>query len=200
MDGNFENATIRAKSERAKEILTEIELVDLAIEKSKIKLTCPVLGAGKHNKEDYEKRKFVMNTIKNLGHNSFFPEEITTEDAKIFLRESNTNLKEMLIESLVGNEERKNDAILKCSKIIFAVATNEGVLIEIGKCCTNSNIEKLRVFVPENKHNELSQASMTLDEIGRLYGNVYTFSDDNDLKTQLEVLLKNELAKIFRNN
>lgn len=199
MNEIFENAPITPKSSKAEKILIEIKLVNLAVKQSKIKLTFPVLGAGKHNIEDYKKRELVKKTIEDFGHNAFFPEEITVEETKTFLRSQGLK-NEIAIEALVGNEERKNDSIINCCELVFVLVAGEGSLVEIGKCCKTGNEEKLRILVPEDKYDESSQVMQTLNELKINHNNVYTFKNDNDLKGLIKEIMTLELTRRFRNN
>lgn len=208
----FENAFVIPISQKAKEILSEIKIVesikneilaevkllDAAKKASNIKITCPVLGAGKHNTSDYAKRELVKNTIISEGHNAFFLEEITSEETQNFVM--NAGFSKTVAKVIAGNEERKNDAILEYCDVIFAVATSEGVFMEIGKCCKTNIEKKLKVLVPNDILRKLSQVSNTLGELDIMYNCVYPYNDDNNLKQIILDIIVIEIIKRLRIN
>lgn len=194
----YENAPVTPLSFEAKKILSEINIVEEAKKVESIKITCPILGAGEHHEDGYKVRKAVKERITTLGHSPFFPENITAKDTEKFLIEQ--GISGTVAKVFAGTDERKNDAILKASSIIFAVATDQGVLLEIAKCCNTVNEDKLRVLLPLDKYHELSQVSQTMQELEKIWENVYTFKDNKELEKCVDEIMDKELCRHVRKN
>lgn len=179
---------------RAEKILNEVIRRRDLTKISKIKFLCACLGPGKEN-PNYALREKIKECLKQLGHDSFFPEELDQNELLLLLGKTGLTREQDI---LIKDKNLLNEIIIHQSDLIFILCEGTGAFIELGKF-GKIVPHKIYLLVQEDKYNQNSQFGLEVKDLNKVNPNcLITYKDAEELSERIGDCVSKELRKKLR--